>query len=79
MTGFERFTEIFSNYNFPYYSIPGQPYAQFSPGQTTNRYFLQLHVPNQQHGPNHSLSFSKLPYFNSDMLKVHHGYATKTA
>jgi len=45
--------------------------------QTTNHYFLQLHVPNPQHGSNHCLSFFKLPYFNSNMLSVHHSYATK--
>jgi hypothetical protein len=72
MAGNKHFTKIFSNYNFHYYSIPGQPYAQFSHGKTTTHYFLQLHVPNPQNGPNHSLSFSKLPYFNSDMLSVHH-------
>jgi hypothetical protein len=42
MAGFEHFTETFSNYNFHYYSIPEQPYAWFSNGQTTNHYFLQL-------------------------------------
>jgi hypothetical protein len=52
MAGFEHFNETNSNYNFYYhYSIPEQPYASFSPGQTTNHYFLQLHVPNPQHGP----------------------------
>jgi len=77
MAGFEHFTETFGNYNFHYYYIPEQPYALFSTGQTTNPYFLQLHVPNPQHGPNHCLLFSELPYFNSEMLSVHHIYATK--
>jgi hypothetical protein len=30
MAGFVPFTEASSNYNFHYYSIPGQPYARFS-------------------------------------------------
>ena len=77
MTGFEHFNETFSRYNFHYYSIPEQPYAWFSTGQTTNPYFLQLHVLNPQHGPNHCLLFLKLPHFNSDTLLVHHTYATK--
>jgi hypothetical protein len=68
MTGFEHFIETFCNYNFYYYFIPKQPYAWFSPAHTTNHYFLQLHVPNPQHSSNHCLSFSKLAYFNSDML-----------
>ena len=73
MAGFEHFTHTFSYYNFHYYYVPEQPYASFSTGQTTNPYFLQLHVPHLQHGPKHCL----LPYFNSDMLLVHHTYATK--
>ena len=77
MTGFDHFTETFSNYSLCYYSILEQPYAWFSTAQTTNSYFLQLPVPNPQHGSNHCLSFSKLPYFNSHMLSVHHSYATK--
>jgi len=77
MTDFQHFTGTFSSYNLCYYSIPEQPYASFSPAQTTNHYFLQLHVPNPQHGSNHCLSFSKLPYFSSDMLLVHDSYATK--
>jgi len=72
MTGFQHFTETFSNYCLCYYSILQQPYAWFSTAQTTNHYFLQLPVPNPQHGSNHCLSFSKLLYFNSDMLSVHH-------
>ena len=79
MAGFEHFTETFSKYNFHYHSIPVQPYAWFSPGQTINHYFLQLHVPNPQHGPKQCLSFSKLHNFNSDMLLVHHSYGTKKA
>jgi len=78
MAGFKHFTETFRNYNFCYYSIPERQYALFSTGQTTNPYFLQLHVTNPQHGPKHWLLFSKLPYFNSDTLLVHHTYATKT-
>jgi hypothetical protein len=38
---------------------------------------IRLHVPNPQLGSNHCLSFSTLHYFNSDMLSVHHSYATK--
>jgi len=53
MVSFEHITEAFKNYNFYYYTIPEQPYARLSPGQTTNHVFLQLHVPNAQHVPNH--------------------------
>jgi len=38
---------------------------------------VQLHVPNPQHGSNHCLTYSPLPYFNSDMLSVHLSYATE--
>jgi hypothetical protein len=77
MVGFEHSTETFSNYNFDYYYIPAQPYARFSPGQTRKHYFLQLQVTNPQHSPNHCSSFSKFPYYSSDMLSVYHSYATK--
>jgi hypothetical protein len=67
MASFDHFTEAFINYSFYYYSIPEQLYAWLSPAQTTNHFFLQLHIPNP-HGPNHLLSITKLPDINSDLL-----------
>jgi hypothetical protein len=68
MAGFEYITEAFNNYNFYYYSIPEQLHDWLSPGQTIKHFFLKLHVPIPQHGPNLWLSITKLPYFNSNLL-----------
>lgn len=66
IASFEHITEAFNNYNFYYYSIPEQPYADCHLGR--QQITFPTTVPNPQHGPNASLSITKLPYFNSDLL-----------